>query len=110
MAFSYLWFGRLNFYRWIFFFLKIINLGGFYHGILNLPSEYPLKPPNIEFVTPNGRFKPGVIHKIDIYIILGKNLLIIYKLSSRKLECCMGYRENAYSISKVHKFLPCILI
>lgn len=30
---------------------------GVYHGILTLPSEYPFKPPNIQFVTPNGRFK-----------------------------------------------------
>jgi ubiquitin-conjugating enzyme E2 J2 len=33
--------------------------GGFYHGKLLLPKEYPLKPPNVMFITPNGRFKPG---------------------------------------------------
>jgi len=26
-------------------------------GHIILPAEYPLKPPNIQFVTPNGRFQ-----------------------------------------------------
>jgi ubiquitin-conjugating enzyme E2 J1 len=30
---------------------------GLYHGKIDLPSEYPLKPPNIYFLTPNGRFE-----------------------------------------------------
>ncbi|ORX72591.1 UBC-like protein [Anaeromyces robustus] len=30
---------------------------GEYHGVLNFPSEYPLKPPSIKMITPNGRFK-----------------------------------------------------
>ena len=29
---------------------------GLYHGRLLIPSEYPLKPPSIYFLTPNGRF------------------------------------------------------
>merc|ERR1711971_1001611 len=33
--------------------------GGIYHGKILLPAEYPFKPPNIMFVTPNGRFEPG---------------------------------------------------
>lgn len=31
--------------------------GGFYHGKLVFPSEYPFKPPSIYMCTPNGRFK-----------------------------------------------------
>uniref|UniRef100_A0A7S1TRE0 E2 ubiquitin-conjugating enzyme n=1 Tax=Phaeomonas parva TaxID=124430 RepID=A0A7S1TRE0_9STRA len=31
--------------------------GGYYHGILRFPPEYPLKPPSILMYTPNGRFK-----------------------------------------------------
>lgn len=31
--------------------------GGIYHGKILLPAEYPFKPPNIMFVTPNGRFE-----------------------------------------------------
>lgn len=31
---------------------------GFYHGKLLFPVEYPNKPPNLIFLTPNGRFKP----------------------------------------------------
>ncbi|XP_065211820.1 ubiquitin-conjugating enzyme E2 J1-like [Planococcus citri] len=31
--------------------------GGIYHGRLIFPSEYPMKPPNIILLTPNGRFE-----------------------------------------------------
>ena len=31
--------------------------GGIYHGKILLPAEYPFKPPNIMFLTPNGRFE-----------------------------------------------------
>ncbi|THD18111.1 Ubiquitin-conjugating enzyme E2 J1 [Fasciola hepatica] len=31
--------------------------GGVYHGRILLPSEYPMKPPNIVLLTPNGRFE-----------------------------------------------------
>ena len=30
--------------------------GGYYHGILKFPKEYPMKPPSILMFTPNGRF------------------------------------------------------
>ena len=30
---------------------------GIYFGKITLPNEYPLKPPNFIFITPNGRFK-----------------------------------------------------
>ena len=30
--------------------------GGLYHGIIKLPMSYPTQPPNIMFLTPNGRF------------------------------------------------------
>lgn len=31
--------------------------GGFYHGKLVFPGEFPFKPPSIYMTTPNGRFK-----------------------------------------------------
>uniref|UniRef100_A0A0K8TQ93 Ubiquitin-conjugating enzyme E2 J2 n=1 Tax=Tabanus bromius TaxID=304241 RepID=A0A0K8TQ93_TABBR len=31
--------------------------GGFYHGTLSFPREFPFKPPSIYMITPNGRFK-----------------------------------------------------
>lgn len=31
--------------------------GGFYHGKLKFPPEYPMKPPSVMMLTPNGRFK-----------------------------------------------------
>mmetsp|Transcript_24568 Transcript_24568/g.28984 ORF Transcript_24568/g.28984 Transcript_24568/m.28984 type:complete len:223 (+) Transcript_24568:240-908(+) len=33
--------------------------GGFYWGKLIFPKEYPLKPPSVIMLTPNGRFKIG---------------------------------------------------
>ncbi|XP_075259154.1 ubiquitin-conjugating enzyme E2 J2-like [Convolutriloba macropyga] len=34
-----------------------VYAGGFYHGKLIFPKEYPFKPPSIMMLTPNGRFK-----------------------------------------------------
>lgn len=31
--------------------------GGYYHGQLRFPSEYPMKPPAVLMITPNGRFE-----------------------------------------------------
>ncbi|KAL3285207.1 hypothetical protein HHI36_019322 [Cryptolaemus montrouzieri] len=31
--------------------------GGYYHGRILLPSQYPMQPPNIILLTPNGRFE-----------------------------------------------------
>ncbi|RLN44527.1 hypothetical protein BBJ29_002947 [Phytophthora kernoviae] len=31
--------------------------GGYYHGKLKFPPEYPMKPPSVMMTTPNGRFK-----------------------------------------------------
>lgn len=31
--------------------------GGFYHGKLMFPGDYPFKPPRIMMITPNGRFQ-----------------------------------------------------
>lgn len=30
--------------------------GGHYHGVLKFPPEYPMKPPSVLMLTPNGRF------------------------------------------------------
>lgn len=32
--------------------------GGYYHGKLMFPVEYPMKPPGVTMITPSGRFKP----------------------------------------------------
>ena len=31
--------------------------GGYYHGKLKFPREYPMKPPSVLMLTPNGRFE-----------------------------------------------------
>lgn len=33
--------------------------GGVYHGRILLPPDYPFRPPDIMFTTPNGRFNVG---------------------------------------------------
>jgi ubiquitin-protein ligase len=33
--------------------------GGIYHGKLIFPKDYPLKPPSVLMLTPNGRFQPN---------------------------------------------------
>lgn len=33
--------------------------GGYYHGKLIFPKEYPLKPPSVMMLTPSGRFHPN---------------------------------------------------
>ncbi|EGR34085.1 transcription factor family protein, putative [Ichthyophthirius multifiliis] len=51
-----------NIFQWHFCIHGLKNcafVGGYYHGILNLPPEYPLKPPTIKLITPNGRFAEG---------------------------------------------------
>ena len=30
--------------------------GGFFHGLVRFPSEYPFKPPSVMVYTPSGRF------------------------------------------------------
>jgi ubiquitin-conjugating enzyme E2 J2 len=32
-------------------------VGGYYHGVVTFPREYPYKPPSIQMSTPNGRFQ-----------------------------------------------------
>lgn len=33
--------------------------GGYYHGRMIIPEEYPMKPPSFVFLTPSGRFEVG---------------------------------------------------
>ncbi|XP_008046874.1 ubiquitin-conjugating enzyme E2 J2 isoform X2 [Carlito syrichta] len=37
--------------------LEKTDWGGYYHGKLIFPREFPFKPPSIYMITPNGRFK-----------------------------------------------------
>jgi ubiquitin-conjugating enzyme E2 J2 len=49
-----------NLLRWYFIVYDLQDTpyeNGFYFGKVNLPSEYPLKPPDFYFITPNGRFE-----------------------------------------------------
>jgi ubiquitin-protein ligase len=49
-----------NIYEWHFLIFGLVDSpfeGGFYHGRLMFPREYPFKPPGIMMWTPNGRFQ-----------------------------------------------------
>ena len=43
--------------------------GGFYHGKLIFPKEFPFRPPRILMITPNGRFKTNTRYKIKITVM-----------------------------------------
>ena len=48
-----------NIYEWHFIIFGLTDCpyeGGFYHGTLSFPKEYPFKPPRIKMLTPSGRF------------------------------------------------------
>ena len=52
-----------NKYKWHFTLIGVpgsIYEGGLYHGLLDLPENYPLSAPNIYFHNENGRYSPNV--------------------------------------------------
>ena len=40
----------------LFFSTVLYEQGGVYHGRILVPADYPMKPPDIIVLTPNGRF------------------------------------------------------
>ena len=44
----------------VFMIMCVVPPGGFYHGKIKFPAQYPYKPPSIYMITPSGRFKPNV--------------------------------------------------
>ena len=49
-----------NIFRWYYVIWDLTDCpyeGGCYFGTIIFPKEYPLKPPGIEMITPNGRFE-----------------------------------------------------
>ena len=49
-----------NIFEWHFLIFGLKDCpyeGGYYHGKILFPQEYPLKPPGIMMITPNGRFE-----------------------------------------------------
>lgn len=51
-----------NIFEWHFVLYDLDSpyVGGYYHGKLIFPGDYPFNPPDLIFITPNGRFKPGI--------------------------------------------------
>lgn len=43
-------------FHFVFYNLEEEYKQGFYHGVLELPEDYPFSPPKIKFLTNNGRF------------------------------------------------------
>ena len=49
-----------NLHLWHFTFRGTVGTefeGGYYHGCIIFPYDYPLSPPSIQFLNPNGRFQ-----------------------------------------------------
>ncbi len=49
-----------NIFNWHYCIYNLKNCpyeGGYYHGMLKFPKEYPLKPPSVLMITPSGRFE-----------------------------------------------------
>jgi ubiquitin-conjugating enzyme E2 J2 len=44
-------------FHFVFYNLEEEYKQGFYHGVLELPEDYPFSPPKIKFLTNNGRFQ-----------------------------------------------------
>ena len=43
-------------------------VGGYYHGKLVFPREFPFKPPSIYMFTPNGRFKCNTRYEFTYFL------------------------------------------
>jgi len=65
--------------------------GGIYHGRIVLPPDYPMKPPNFIFLTPNGRFETGK-----------KNLSLHIRTSSRILATQLVNPDSFVSDHWIH--------
>lgn len=52
--------------------------GGYYHGTLLFPREFPFKPPSIYMLTPNGRFKTNT----RLCLSISGNCVEIFLLTS----------------------------
>lgn len=49
-----------NIFHWHYVIYNLKNCpyeGGYYHGMLKFPPEYPMKPPSVIMITPSGRFE-----------------------------------------------------
>lgn len=62
--------------------------GGFYHGTVVFPKEYPYKPPSIQMFTPSGRFKVSTSSNLTLHV--EQSLLIFI------LPLCSPIRDYAY--------------
>lgn len=46
-----------NLYKWYFLIYNMEDYEfGYYMGVILIPNDYPMKPVDIMFITPNGRF------------------------------------------------------
>lgn len=57
--------------------------GGIYHFRIQLPSEYPFRPPSIMLLTPNGRFElntkasnPQYLYKVSFPTSCARSVLV----------------------------------
>ncbi|KAJ0076303.1 hypothetical protein Patl1_35224 [Pistacia atlantica] len=80
--------------------------GGIYHGRIQLPAEYPFKPPSFILLTPNGRFETQI--KICFSISNHREVIHEYMSSKRPpvpqfspLECSEDHPGKREEIQEV---------
>lgn len=91
--------------------------GGYYHGTLVFPREFPFKPPSIYMVTPNGRFKTNTRLCLSISgNLIDKSTLNIfyiiynYRFSSRYLESNLVCWHHTHWTIEFHGIIHIIII
>jgi ubiquitin-conjugating enzyme E2 J2 len=72
--------------------------GGWYHGVVIFPKEYPFKPPSIQMTTPNGRFK------VTAFVLISLSFYLSWRLHSAN-PCRL--RRHVTKILFIATFLDC---
>lgn len=81
--------------------------GGWYHGIIIFPPNYPYKPPSIQMITPNGRFKVKYKYTCSTFYLYTlitvlfhfpsashTSMLVDVRFSSRIMESHLVHRQD----------------
>ncbi len=66
--------------------------GGYYHGMVVFPKEYPHKPPSIQMFTPNGRFKVNFLSSKFVYAWLSL-INLNYSLFQPNTRLCLSISD-----------------
>jgi ubiquitin-conjugating enzyme E2 J2 len=77
--------------------------GGFYHGILKFPKEYPMKPPSVIMITPSGRFEPNQRICLTISDWHPESWNPVWKVESIIMGLLSFMLSDEHSVASLHK-------